>query len=112
VVKEGSVDSLLYDALNRTHPYQYTRVIKTKRGYHIAKVLDREYPRTLEMARGEIRGRLQSQYRQRKYEAFRDELFHKYQVRFPGQLPPFDLPRLSDRNHYRTLPGPIGGRGY
>jgi|GEM_PF-599268 len=112
VVKEGSVDSVLYDALNRTHAHQYTRVVETGRGYHIAKVLDRNYPRTLEMARGEIRGRLQSRYRQDKYEAFRDELFRKHQARFPGLLPPFELPRLSQRNHYRTLPGPIGGRGY
>jgi hypothetical protein len=112
VVEEGKIDSILYDALNRTHPYQYTRVLRTERGYHIAKVLDRNYPRTLDMARGEIRSRLQTQYRQDKYEAFRDELFRKHQVRFPGLLPPFELPRLSQRNHYRTLPGPIGGRGF
>ncbi|MEW5795631.1 MAG: peptidylprolyl isomerase [Candidatus Zixiibacteriota bacterium] len=106
VVKEGSVDPVLFDALRRTHASRVTKVVRTPRGYHIARVLEREYPQSLDMAAGAIRSLLIEQYRRQKWFDFRDELFRKQQVRFPGVLPPFELPRLSQRNHPRTLPRP------
>lgn len=108
VVKEGSIDSALFDALRRTHANYTTKVIKTRQGYHILRVLEREYPRPLDLARGEIKTRLTKQYGRKKWEDYRDESFRQFHVSFPGILPRFDLPRLSARNHPRSLPKPVG----
>lgn len=106
VVKEGSLDSVLFDALRQTHANRVTKVIKTRQGYHILKVLEREYPLSLGMARGEIKTRLVEQNGRQKWEDFRDELFRQDHISFPGILPPFELPKLSARNHPRSLPRP------
>jgi hypothetical protein len=112
VVTRESVDSVLYEALERTHAHYTTKVIKTKRGYHLAKVIDRDYELPLSMVKGGIKTRLIEEYRRHKWEAFRDKMFLEYNVRFPGVLPSFELPRLSQRNHPRSLPIPANVQGY
>ena len=112
IVNRSDVDPRLYDALLKTHAYFTTDVVKTDRGFHIAKVLDRRYQHPLEMVRTDIVGRLTEEYLRQKYTAFQDQMFREHRVTFPGSLPPFDLPRLSDRNHPSTLPAAINVRGY
>lgn len=112
IVKRGSVDTNLYYALEKTHANFVTDIVKTSRGYHIAKVLDRDYQRPLEMVRAEIGSELRKEFLRRKWQAFRDQMFQAHQVKFPGVLPAFELPRLADRNHLRTLPIPANVRGY
>ena len=112
VVEHESVDSTLYAALKRTHPSRVTKVIKTSQGYHVAKVIDRDYKLPLSMASGDIKAKLIEQYRRNKWEAYRDQIFREHNVRFPGVLPSFELPRLSKRNHPRTLPPPVYVEGY
>jgi len=107
IVKRGEIDSILYYALENTHAYRTTRVIATDQGYHVAKVLQRDYRRPLEMVRGEIRSLLVEEYRWQRWADRRDQLFRQHHVRFPGTLPPFELPSLSERNHPRTLPKPV-----
>lgn len=107
IVKRGAIDSMLYYALENTHANRTTRVIATDQGYHVAKVLQRDYRRPLEMVRGEIRSLLVEEYRWQRWTDRRDQLFLQHHVRFPGTLPPFELPRLSERNHPRTLPKPV-----
>jgi hypothetical protein len=112
VVKPENLDSVLYQALKRTHPSRATKVIKTNQGYHVARVIDRDYELPLSMARSEIKARLIEQYRRNKWETYRDQIFGEHNVRFPGVLPAFELPRLSKRNHPRTLPPPTYVEGY
>jgi hypothetical protein len=107
VVTQGSVDPALYDAMKRTHVYRFTKAIKTSRGYHIAKIIDRNYPRPLDVVRGEIRNILIDEHRQQVRQEYRDSIYQAFDVKFPGTLPSFELPRLSKRNHHRTLPKPI-----
>ena len=104
IIEKGKVDSALYAAAEATQAHKIARLVKTKRGFHVIKVLSRQHNRPLEMARSEIRARLIEQFRRRHYEQYRDDLYARYHVTFPGTLPPFELPRLSDRNHPRTLP--------
>ena len=103
IVKIGDVDSAMYHALQATHAQHATRVVETKRGYQIGKVLDRDYARPLEMVRNEIKSILAKQHRRERWASIRDEMFLKHNVKFPGVLPPFELPRLSERNNPRTL---------
>lgn len=112
IVKRNNVDAVLFDALEKTHANFVTEIVKTNRGYHIAKVLDRKYQRPLEMVQAEIGKELKEEFQWRKWQAFRDQMFQEHHVKFPGILPPFELPRLSDRNHLRTLPAPVNVRGY
>jgi len=111
VVERESVDSNLYAALERTHAHYTTKVIKTSRGYHLAKVIDRDYKLPLSMVKSGIKTKLIERYRHSKWEAFRDNIFLEHKVRFPGVLPPFELPRLSKRNHPRSLPLPVNVQG-
>ena len=104
IVKEGTLPKELEAALNLTHAYHVTPVIKGPKGYCFAKVLDRDYEKTLPMVEGAIRNILIEQHRWAQWRSFRDQLFKKEHVRFPGKLPPFTLPPLSERNHPRTLP--------
>jgi hypothetical protein len=104
LVKRNDVDKALYLALENTHRHQLSLVTQTDQGYHVAKILDRRYQQPLEMVRSEIMARLIERHRRQGWTAIRDELFRQHNVRFPGVLPPFELPRLSDRNHPRTLP--------
>jgi hypothetical protein len=108
-VNESTVDSSLFDAMKRTHAYRFTGVIKTKRGYHIARILERTYPRPLEVVRGEIRNKLIAEYRHQQQARYQDSLFQSFDIRFPGTLPPFELPMLSKRNHPRTIPRAVVG---
>jgi len=112
IVKAGDIDSAMYLALQTTHALRTTRVIETKRGYQIGKVLKRDYARPLEMVRSEIKSILAKQHRWERWADIRDELYQKHQVRFPGVLPPFELPRLSERNNPRTLPKQTYGGPY
>ena len=104
IVKEGTLPKKLEEALNLTHAFHVTPVIEGPRGYHFAKVLDRDYEKTLGMVEGAIRTTLVDQHRWDEWHRFRDELFKKEHVRFPGKLQPFHLPRLSERDHPRTIP--------
>jgi hypothetical protein len=106
IVEEGKLPGDLEDALKRTHAYRLTPVVQTARGYHLARVLKRDYDKTLDMVRGGIRSILIDQYRWEQWREFRDKLFAQQKVTFPGKLPSFTLPRLADRNHPRTLPIP------
>jgi hypothetical protein len=106
LVKEGEVDTALYSALERTHRYRVAPIVKTDRGYHVAKVFDREYRRPLDLVKSEIAAELIDRHQRERWEEFRDQLFAAQNVRFPSSLPKFYLPRLSDRNHPRTLPKP------
>jgi parvulin-like peptidyl-prolyl isomerase len=107
LVTEKSVDPDLYDAMKRTHISRFTKVVKTARGYHVAKIMDRNYPRPLDVVRGEIRTFLINEHRRQFRQEYRDSLYQAFDVTFPGTLPSFELPRLSQRNHQRTLPKPI-----
>ena len=104
LVTEGQIDSAMYHALEATHAMGATRVVQTKRGYLVGKVLERDYIRPLPMVRSEIKSILGEKRRWKRWAEIRDDLFQKHQVRLPGVLPRFELPRLSDRNHPRTLP--------
>jgi len=110
-VKRGSVDSSLYLALERTHAPNMTRVIKTDRGFHLARVIDRDYDRPYEMVFSEIKSHFMELHRWQRWADFRDELFRQHHVHFPADLPSFELPRLSERNHPRTLPRQVNVGG-
>ena len=103
IIEKGKVDSAFYAAAENTLAHRVARIVKTERGYHLIKVISRKHNRPLEMAYSEIQSILIDQHRRQFYEDYRDRLFAEYNVEFPGLLPPFDLPRLSDRNHPRTL---------
>ncbi len=108
-VSLDKVDSAMYYALQTTHANRTTRVVETERGFQVAKVFERDYARPLEMVKSEVKSILKNQQRWERWASLRDDLFRKHNVRYPGVLPRFELPRLSARNHPRTLPKAVHG---
>lgn len=106
IVDKSKIDPALYTALLATHAPRTTKVVETKRGFHIARVLDRSYQRPLQMAKSEIRATLVEQHRWRVWAGRRDQVFEENGVTFPQDLPEFILPRLSERNQPRTFSKP------
>ncbi|RKX23739.1 MAG: hypothetical protein DRP47_12375 [Candidatus Zixiibacteriota bacterium] len=75
-----------------THP------IKTEYGYHIIKVLERFGEPDMNQARSKIAPILKKLHAMEVFRNYRDELYRRYQVRFPGSLYPIHLKPLE----YRT----------
>ncbi len=65
--------------------------IKTEYGYHIIKVLARRETLDLTRARSKIVPLLREQHIAEIYGKYRDELFARFEVQFPGELYPIHL---------------------
>jgi parvulin-like peptidyl-prolyl isomerase len=66
--------------------------VKTQWGYHIIKVLDRRYSRTLEQVKGEIAEILAEEHQQQFYLQWRKNLMAKYVVEYHlGKIPRIEL---------------------
>ncbi len=56
--------------------------VKTEWGYHIIKVLDRKFNRTLEQARGDIIQPLKEQHRREIFRRWQQELFDRHYIEY------------------------------
>ena len=72
--------------------------VKTKYGYHIIKVVERQDNQTVDQARSKIINVLVKQHRQDVFMAYRDSVYQRYHVEFPNKLYPVHLKPTSFRD--------------
>ena len=104
VLDKATTDTAIYSAVEATAAGRMTRVVEKDGDYYVFKVLSRKHFTPLSMARAEIRSRLIAEYRYHYWLKKRDEYFRDYHVVLLRDLPEFELPRMADRTHPRTLP--------
>jgi len=104
ILDKAIADTAIYAAAEATAAGKMSRPVEKDGSFYVLKILSRKYSQPLEMARNEIKSKLIAAHRQEHWRAKRDEYFARYHVELLRNLPAFELPRLSDRNHPRTLP--------
>ncbi len=87
----------LYKAALATPIQGVSHPVKTKYGYHVIKVLKREETKSVDRVRYKIVPILKKQHERELFEAFRDDLYKRYHVRFLRKLYPVHLKPLDSR---------------
>jgi len=91
------VDPEFYKAAMLTPVGSVSHPIKTQYGYQIIKVLAKYDKKSLAKARNDIVKVLFEKHKRDVFNKFRDELYHSYNVRFPGKIMPVHLRPLKIR---------------
>ena len=96
------VEPEFYRAAHASAVGQITRPVKTKDGYHIIKVTDRFFPLSKIEMKIEIAPELKEKHAREVYQAFKEGLFSRYNVKFSRQLYDVHLKPLAYRIEQET----------
>lgn len=72
--------------------------VKTQYGYHIVKVLKHTRAVSVDQVRDKIVSILEKEHDLQVFNGFRDELYARFNVRFPGKIYPIHLKPLAARS--------------
>ena len=81
-----------------TVPGEVSYPVKTEYGYHIIKVVRHHRSLTVDLARLSILETLKQLHQAEIFNNYRENLFERYHVQFPGKLHPVHLKPRSLRN--------------
>ncbi len=96
------VEEEYFIVASRGAPHMGAAVAQTPTAYYVIRVLENNRPILLPMAKGGIRTRLAESYRRTEYGKFRDSLFQRYNVTFPGKLKAAEVPMLAEGRLVRS----------
>ena len=93
----GDVPEKFWEAAMLIPEGEVTHPVKTEYGYHIIKVLKKRETMKLDRARSTILTLLREKHIHSVFAQNRDQLFERFNVRFPGKLYPIHLKPLNLR---------------
>ncbi len=97
-VGPGEVPDELYNAALMTPEGDVSSPVKTEFGYHIVKVVSRQDATVFSRASMEIVPILRQQHAQVVFGQYRDRLYDRFRVEFPGELRPLHFKPLEYRS--------------
>jgi hypothetical protein len=97
-VGPGEVPDALYNAALLTPVGDVSHPVKTEFGYHIVKVVSRQDAIGFSRASMEIVPILRRQHAQVVFGQYRDRLYDRFRVEFPGKLRPLHFKPLEYRS--------------
>ena len=96
-IGERDVSPEFWQAAVSTPIGEVSHPVKTEFGYQIIKVLDRKQSQDLPKARTQIIEILKDKHRELTFDAYRTEIFQRYNVQLMGKLYPVHLKPYQDR---------------
>ncbi|MDZ4723517.1 MAG: peptidylprolyl isomerase [candidate division Zixibacteria bacterium] len=85
-VGQEDIPREVYNAALQSRIGTVSRPFKSNKGHHLLKLIEHNQSRTFMEAKGTLLSELQRQHRSEVWQKYRDDLFRRYSVTFPGQL--------------------------